>query len=195
LGLLLALLSHKPPKEHGWPAKALSVLAILLLIGGAFLTFLTSAVGTTVDGAITLFFVLGFLGYLLMIRSILTPTLSPRGYLGAGFVLLFLLATWSWASALGMYFHRGAIDDTTAACILVSKPIRYETELNSIWEMRLPEVSTNGTGPRGTYIWDYHAILVAPSSGPIELYNWSKRRMRFESLDAERNPYLPIECP
>ena len=94
-----------------------------------------------------------------------------------------------------MYFHYGAASDTATAFILVPNPIRYDTKLSSIWEMRLPEIATSRTGPTGTLILDYHAILVMSSSGRTELYNWSKKRMRFEILDTERNPYLPTECP
>ncbi len=195
LGLLAALLERKPLKDHRWPAEALPVLATLLFLGGAFLAFAASAVGTPVDGVIVLFFVLGFVGYFLMISSIFAPRQTSREFLGTGVVIFCLLATWSWASALAMYFHRGAADGTSVACILVPKPYRYETELSSVWEMRLPEVATSRTGPTGTVILDYHAILVAPSNGRTELYNWSKKRMRFRVSDAKLNRYLPTECP
>ncbi|MEY8118893.1 hypothetical protein AB9F26_11575 [Falsihalocynthiibacter sp. BN13B15] len=195
LGLIAALLAQKSLEEHRWPAKVFSVLAFLLLIGGTFFAFMTSAVGTPAVGFIVLFFTLGGVGYLLMIRTVFALGQTNRMSHGAGFAVLFLLATWSWASALGMYFHVGAANDTTAACILVPKPNNYDTELNSVWEMRLPEFATSRTGPTGTTILDYHAILVTSSRGQAELYNWSKKRMRFEILNLERNPYLPTECP
>ena len=147
------------------------------------------------DGAITLFFVIGFVGYLLMISTILAPSQTLSENLGTGLVVLFLMATWSWGSAIGMYNHRGAHADTNEACILVPKLSRYDTKLSYIWEMRLPEIATSRTGPTGTVILDYHAILVAPTDGRTVLYNWSKKWMRFEILDAERNPYLPTTCP
>ena len=195
LGLVAALLAQKPIGELVWPAKATSGLALVLLIGGSLFAFMAWAVGTPVDGAITLFLVIGFVGYLLMISAILAPRQILSEYHGTGFVVLFLVATWSWVSAIGMYSHHGTDTDTGDACILVPKPIRYDTKLNSIWEMRLPEVATSRTGPTGTVILDYHAILVAPIDGRTELYNWSKKWMRFEILDAERNPYLPTRCP
>jgi len=194
-GLLAALCAHRLSKEQRWPSNAVSALAFLLLTGGAVLAFMGFAVGTAGGGFITLFFVFGFVGYLLMINNILAARPTSRGYLGAGVVILFLLGTWSWASALGMYFHRGAASDTSVACILVPKSLRYKIELNSVWEMRLPEVVTSTTGPTGTKILNYHAILVAPINGRTEHYNWSKRWMRFELLEAKRNPYLPTECP
>lgn len=94
-----------------------------------------------------------------------------------------------------MYFHRGALGETSEACILVPKPVRYDTELTSIWKMRLPEVATSRTGPTGTTILDYHAILVEPSDDETRIYNWSKRWMRFDVLDKKRNRYLPTKCP
>ena len=195
LGLLSALLAQKPLKEHRWPAKALSVLAVFVLIGGALLAFAAWAIGTPVDGAITLFFVVGLAGYLHMTANILTPSQTSEWFLSIGLLVLFLLASWSWASAFGMYVHRGASGNTDEACILVPKPVHYDTELNSIWEMRLPEVAASRTGPTGTVILDYHAILVAPSDEETQVYNWSKSRMRFEVLDTKLNPHLPTTCP
>lgn len=130
-----------------------------------------------------------------MIANILAPRHTSEWFLGIGFWVLFLLASWSWVSAISMYVHHGVSHDTDVACILVPKSVRYDTELNSIWKMRLPEVATNGTGPTGTVILDYHAILVTPENEQIEVYNWSKKRMRFEALDTKRNPYLPTVCP
>ncbi|WP_425081133.1 hypothetical protein [Ruegeria arenilitoris] len=195
LGLLAVLLVQKPLKERRWPARALSVLTVLVLIGGALLAFVALALGTPVDGAITLFFVVGFAGYLQLLADIITPRRTSRWFPRRGFLILFLLATWSWVSAISMYVHRGAVSDTQEACILVPEPTRYDTELISIWEMRLPEVATSRTGPTGTVILDYHAILVTPSDERTEVYNWSKKRMRFEILDTKLNRYLPTLCP
>lgn len=195
LGLLSALLAQRSLKEYRWPAKVLSVLAVLVLIGGALLAFAARGIGTPVDGAITLFFVVGLSGYLHMIANILASSQTSEWFLGIGALVLFLLTSWSWASALSMYVHFGASGNTDEACILVPRPARYDTELSTIWEMRLPEVATSRTGPTGTVILDYHAILVAPSNEETQVYNWSKRRMRFEVLDKKLNPYLPTKCP
>lgn len=195
LGLLAAFLVQKPLKEHRLPDRVLSVLTLLVLVGGALLAFVALALGTPVDGAITLFYVVGFAGYLQLLADIVTPRQTSRMFPPRGSIILFLFATWSWVSAIGMYVHRGAVGDTNETCILVPKPTRYDTELISIWEMRLPEVATSRTGPTGTVILDYHAILVAPSDERTEVYNWSKKRMRFEILDTKLNRYLPTLCP
>lgn len=195
LGLIAALLAQRVLGDRRWPAKAASALAYIALIGGALLAFLVRAVGTPVDGAITIFFALGVVGYFFMIRDILSPGQTSRGPLGRGSEILILIGAWSWASALSMYFHIGAANDTGAACILVPKYLRYDTELSSVWDMRLAEVATSSTGPTGTVILDYHAILVVPSNGQAEIYNWSKKWMRFQRLDIKRNPYLPTDCP
>ncbi|CUH89537.1 hypothetical protein PH5382_03484 [Phaeobacter sp. CECT 5382] len=194
-GLCAAFVAQERLKDRRWPAKMLRVLAVLVLISGAFLAILAWSIGTSVDGAITFFYVVGFAGYLHMISRVLTPGQAPDLHFGTGFWVLFLLASWSWVSALGMFVHRGASGNTDGACILVPKPVRYGTELSSIWEMRLPHVATSRTGPTGTIVFDYHAILVAPAHERTEVYNWSKRRMRFEILDTKRNPYLPTLCP
>lgn len=159
------------------------------------MAFLVRAVGTPVEGAITLFFTLGVVGYFFLIRDILSPRQTSKSHLGTGSVMLILLAAWSWASALSMYFHIGSANDIDTSCILVPKSLRYDTELSSVWGMRLAEVATSSTGPTGTTILDYHAILVVPSDGQAEIYNWSKKWMRFERLDIKRNPYLPRDCP
>lgn len=195
LGFLWSLLGPKQLIEHSWFAKALMALSVLVVIVGALLAFATSALGTPVDGAISFFFVLGLAGYLYMIAGILAPNPTSKRFLDIGLLVLLLVASWSWVSALGMYLHRGALGDTSEACILVPKPVRYDTELTFIWEMRLPEVATSRTGPTGTTILDYHAILVAPSDEETQVYNWSKKWMRFEVLDKKRNPYLPTTCP
>ena len=195
LGLIAAHLARKPPGELVWPAKATLALAFVLLIGGPLLALRAWAKGTSVDGGLTLFFVLGFVGYLFMISRILTPGQTLGRYRHAGLVVLFLIAIWSWASAISMYSHRGANRYTKNACILVPKPTEYDTKLSSIWEMRLPQIASRTTSPNGRYIWSYHAILVAQIDGGTEHYNWSKKWMRFEILDAERNPYLPTKCP
>lgn len=192
LGGLLACLAPKQ-SAGGRIAKLLSTLSALVVIAGGLLAFATSALATPVDGAITLFFVLGISGYLYMIAGILAPT--PLSESARHIAPLLLLASWSWGSSLGMYFHRGAVGDTSAACILVANSVNYDTELTSIWDMRLPDVAANRTGPTGTTILDYHAILVVPSEDESQVYNWSKRRMRFDRLDRQRNPYLPTTCP
>ncbi len=151
------------------------------------------AEGTSANGAIFLFYVIGFVGYLLMLSTVLSPERLRRGYRGAA--LLVLLASWSWASAIAMYVHRGAEQQAKDACILVPDPSDYTLKLDSIWEMRLPEIRSRRTSPSGSYIWEYHAILVVPKDGRPEHYNWSKKWMRFERLDPVRNPYLPKTCP
>jgi hypothetical protein len=195
LGLIAALRVQRLLGDRSWPARIVSVLAYLALIGGALSALLVWAIGTPVDGAIWLFSSLGFVGYLLMISDVLSPVQGSKGHFGTGTVVLVLISAWSWASASSMYFHRGVPNDTVAACILVPKSLHYDTALNSIWEMRLPEVATNRTGPTGTVILNYHAILVVPYNRQTRIYNWSKKWMRFEILDPERNPYLPRECP
>ena len=193
LGLIAAHLAPKSLSERIWPSKAPAALALTLLILGAALALMTWAEGTSANEAIFLFYVVGFVGYLLMVSGVLSPERVRRGYWGAG--LLGLLAIWSWASAIGMYVHRGAKQYADDACILVPDPSDYTTKLESLWEMRLPEIRSRRTSPSGSYIWEYHAILVAQTDGRVEHYNWSKKWMRFERLDPVRNPYLPKTCP
>gem|GEM_PF-2199925 len=195
LGLITAHLVQKLLGELAWPEKATSALAFALLIGGLLLALRAWIKGASVDGGITLFFVLGFVGYLFMIIGVLTPRQTIGRYRHMGFVVLFLIAIWSWTSAISMYTHRGINSFTNGACILVPKPTEYDRQLSSIWEMRLPQIASRTTSPNERYIWSYHAILVAHIDGRTEHYNWSKKRMRFELLDAVRNPFLPTICP
>lgn len=194
LGLIAAHVTPKKPQsKRVWPSKTTTALAVSLLILGVDLALMTWAEGTSANGAIFLFYVIGFVGYLLMLSAVLSPERLRRGYRGAG--LLGLLAIWSWASAIAMYVHRGAEQRAEDACILVPDPSDYTLKLDSIWEMRLPEIRSRRTSPSGSYIWEYHAILVVPKDGRLEHYNWSKKQMRFERLDPVRNPYLPKTCP
>ncbi len=195
LGLIAAHLAQKPLGERGWPAKMTSALAYIVLIGGAFFVLMRWTERTPVDGGITFFFVLGGTGYLFLIRTILDPRKTSNRYLGTGSVALSLLALWSWASAVGMYSHRGVERYVNDACILVPGPNPYDTEVTSIWEMRLPQVASTRVRPRGSYLWEYHAILVTQIEGRTEQYNWSKKWIRFEILDPVRSPYLPKSCP
>jgi len=168
--LLGVSFSGKPIKQYTWPVRALSVLGALGLISGGFLVLVSFVLGTTADSAIASFYFAGYLAYLLVINTIIQVRQTSRSCFGMGFIVLILLSTWSWTSAIAMYFHRGAGSESHAACILIPRPT-------------------------GTVILDYHAILVAPDSVDAPLYNWSKKRMRFEILDAKRNPHLPSECP
>ena len=124
------------------------------------------------------------------------PKSATKKGVGLGCAGLLALAAWSWGSALSMYFHRGVVSNVERACILVLEELRYETELSSVWKMRLPEVVySKRVRARSRIVLNYHAVLVAPSDGQVMIYNWSKVRMRFEALSAERNPYIPTQCP
>jgi hypothetical protein len=195
IGLMAAHLSAKPQNKHARPSKTTAALAVALLIIGALLALMTWAEGTSANGAILLFYVLGVAGYLLLVSAILSHKQTSPGYRRAGGLALCLLASWSWASAIGMYSHRGAEKQASHACILVPNPSEYDRKLNSIWEMRLPHIGSRRTSPSGSYVWEYHAILVAQVDRRTELYNWSKKWIRFERLDPARNPYLPTNCP
>lgn len=195
LGLAAAHLTAKPQCKRTRPSKATTVLATVLLIIGALLALMTWVEGTSTNGAIMLFYVLGFVGYLLMVRAALSSEQTLNGYPRVGALVLCLVASWSWASAIGMYVHRGVETHADTACILIPNPSHYDTKLSSIWEMRLPQVRSRRTSPSGSYIWEYHAILVAQADGQVEHYNWSKKWMRFDRLDPVRNPYLPKTCP
>lgn len=195
LGLFAAFLAKPYVKERKWPAKITVVLALAGLVCGVLLSVAVRAVGTPVDGAMTLFHVLGGVAYLWMIAGVLTPETvqTRRSYLGR--TALLGLAAWSWGSATAMYLHLGAAEDTQTACILVPRSLAYDTEVRSVWRMRLPEIASNRTGQTGMVILNYHAVLVVPSSEGARIYNWSKRRLRFETLDPQRNPYVPMDCP
>lgn len=195
LGLIAAHFAQKRVGERIWPAKAASALAFVVLICGALFILMRVSERTSVDAGITFFFVLGLLGYVFLVRTILDPRQNPNRYRGTGLVVLSLLAIWSWASAIGMYSHRGTDRSANEACILVPNPIEYGTELTSIWDMRLPQIASTRVRPSGSYIWEYHAILVAQIDGRTGHYNWSKKRMRFEILGPVRSPYLPTRCP
>lgn len=193
LGLIAAHLAQKRVGERGWPARVVTALAFMVLIGGLFFILMRVSEKTSVDAGITFFYVLGGMGYLFLVRTILDPRQSPKRYRGTGIVVLSLLAIWSWASAIGMYSLRGADRYTNRVCILVPNPIEYDTELTSLWEMRLPQIAAARVRPRGSYLYEYHAILVV--EGRTDQYNWSKKWIRFEPIDPVRSPYLPTNCP
>jgi hypothetical protein len=195
IGVSAAFILRQLQSGCHWPAMVFSTLSVIALIGGAVVAFMTMVKGTSTDGAIVLFFALGLAGYLHMISRMLSPKHASHWVLGAGWLALLFLASWSWLSAVGMYVHRGAPTDTGDACILVSKPDEYDTELSSIWKMRLPDIASHKSSRSGSYIFEYHAILVLPDENTSKVYNWSKVRLRFEVIDRKRSPYLPSICP
>ena len=194
LGLIAAHWITKPQNKRFRPTKSIAALAIALLFFSAFFALMTWTEGTSASGAIMLFYVLGVVGYVLQISAIVSPKQASRKLPSAGSLILCLLAVWSWTSALSMYAHRGAKTQADITCILAPNPSDYDKELTSLWEMRLPQVGSRRTSPGGSYIWEYHAILVVQTEGRTEHYNWSKKWMRFEPLDPTRNPYLPKTC-
>lgn len=194
-GLVSATFVRKKMGWRGWPAKLLRVWATGFFILGLVAAFAVWAFGTDAEAAIFLFFIVGFAGYFSMLSEILTQKPNSKIFAGKGLIALLLLGSWSWASALAMHIHRGVSEDATASCILVPKYAGYETELGSVRQMRLPQIAAYRTGPTGTVLLDYHAILVAQTAEGSEVYNWSKTRLRFEILDKKRNPYLPTVCP
>jgi hypothetical protein len=145
LGLIVTYLVQRQLGERAWATKVIAALAIAVLIGGALFALITGLKRTSVDGGITFFFVLGFVGYLLMVKAILAPKEPLGEYRGEGLKVLFVVAIWSWASAISMFSHRGVdtYDDDT--CIVVSKPNEYDTTLKSIWDMRLPQIASRKT--------------------------------------------------
>lgn len=153
------------------------------------------SVGTSAVGAILLFHAMGIAAYLQVLSEVLGPGPTAGSFAGNGLLVLVVLAVWSWGSALAMSLHRGGSKKGGESCILAPSSTGYDAELGSVWEMRLPHVVSSSTGPTGTAVLDYHAILVSPNSEGDVVYNWSKTRMRFEALDAARNPYLPTVCP
>lgn len=175
--------------------RALSWIAGVILFLGSALAFLIRAVGTPADGALAMFFVAGIVAFLGLISTVLKHLGSAKLRLGVGGMMLLSLAAWSWVSAFSMFSYRGVGTVSSAACILVPSNITdYDTELTSVWHMRLPDFWSNATGPTGSTILIYHAILVSPGNTP-DLYNWSKLRLRFEPLSRDRNRYLPERCP
>ncbi|OUD08493.1 hypothetical protein BVC71_13415 [Marivivens niveibacter] len=195
IGLGLAILVREKTKWRRWPAKLFRVLAIAFLILGLVTVLVAGIFGTAAEAAIVLFFVLGFAGYLSMLSEILMENTNAKFFAGKGLLLVFVLGSWSWASALAMRAHLGMSEEATSPCILVPTSKGYDTELDSVWQMRLPQIVASRTGPTGTVLLDYHAILVAQTAETSEIYNWSKTRLRFDILDQKRNPSLPKVCP
>lgn len=161
VGLVSAILVREKTKWRRWPAKLFRVLATAFLILGLVTALAVWSVGTDAVAAIFLFFVVGFAGYLSMLSEIMTRKANFRVFGGIGLLVLLILGSWSWASALAMHAHRGVSKDATASCILVPTSTGYDTELDSVWQMRLPQIVAHRTGLTGTVLLDYHAILVA----------------------------------
>ena len=190
-----AAVAKKPTTQRHRIKRVLPWIAVpLLAVGIVFITILVS-LGTSADGAIIIFHAVGLAAFARMLSDTVKPVESAKLRLGVGGMAMLAPATWSWVSAISMRMHRGVEAVTSASCILVPRlSSDYDTELTSIWQMRLPAFASNLTGPTGTVILYHHAILVIPDELP-DLYNWSKVWMRLEPLNRERNPYLPDKCP
>lgn len=197
LGLLtLAFgLGNRPARDARDPSDLLASLALMVASFGALFAVLVGAIGTSGEMAVLLFKVCGWVGFLLLLSSALGPAERGPAMPRIGETLLLALALLSWGSAFSMHSHRGATVAAGKACILIpSGMARYGTELTSLWSMRFPDVLSHATGPTGTVILNYHAILLIEGA-PQLLYNWSKKAMRFVPLEQAKNPWLPQTCP
>jgi hypothetical protein len=189
---IAAALRRGAPAGRRGARRLLFGLALLFLAGGLCLAFFARALGTPAEGAIMLFHTAGVVACALLLSAIGAPKRARLA--GASGAALLLLAAWSWGSALAMFMQRGGPTQAAPACILAPTRLSYDQPLRSVWDMRLPGVLSTATGPTGTTILSYHAVLIVPGPVPAQ-YNWSKLRLRFEPLDRARNPYLPADCP
>lgn len=170
----------------------------------ALLALSACAVGIPVwgwFGSEALFFFVGFLvavGWSALAAADLMPAREPYDstFFWGGVVVLVMLGSLSWLSALRMATHAGVRAGPADACIVIHDAPGEYRRLSTIWEMRLPDFISTDTGQTGTQIYDYHAVLFVPGDPPLA-YNWSKWRMRFEGpLDMEQNKYMvPRSCP
>ncbi len=181
-------LCHRMGRAFAW-------IALVFFVLGAVLATLVGALGTSAAWALAMIVVVGIAGFVGLISTVLRHSDTAKLRLGVGGTTLLALAVWSWASAFSMYSYRGIATATSNACILVpTKLFDYDTELSSVWQMRLTDFASDSTGPTGSTILNYHAILVSPDTTP-NLYNWSKVWLRFEPLNSEKNAILPDKCP
>lgn len=177
-------------------ARFLGILALLplvacaLILACAFFPTLTFLYAATPTGTLILFTIANLSAYALFLGRLLTP--SPR--LATPITLLLALTVWSWGSALAMATHRGAAPTGAPTCILTAtspSPDDYTRALTSLWDMRLP--AFHATSGR-KLLFTYHALLIVEGPTPT-VYNWSKLKLRFDSLDLTINPYQPTTCP
>lgn len=173
---------------------ALKVLGFAFMIFGGVYALLAYALSTPAAGYLVAYNVIGWVALAMALAGWFGSCwINSRRFWG-GCLILVALATWSWVSSTRMKLHVGADGDTSAYCIMV--PISYfkYAPISSLWDMRLPGFASTWTGPTGTTILEYHAVLIGPDAAAT-VYNWSKRSMRFEPLDKKRNPSLPKSCP
>ncbi|MEP2717341.1 hypothetical protein, partial [Pseudophaeobacter sp.] len=176
-------------------ASGLWFAALMVLSTGLLFAGLAVVIGTSATGAVAGYQVLAIAALLVLLSAGSAPhcTKSPSRARVA-FLAIFLLSCWSWGSALRMALQSGRTDMHGKGCILLARgPFDYQPP-NSIAEMRLPRFYADWTGPTGSTLLEYHAVLVVPN-GSHTVYNWSKIKIRFEPLDPQRNPYLPRSCP
>lgn len=181
-------LCQRPGRVGHW-------VAVTGLVVGAVAALLAGGIGTSGDVALTLFFAAGGAAFVALMSTVLRHAGSATWRLGWGGMLLVGLAAWSWVSAFSMDSQRGVEAVSPAACILLpSGHLTYDTQITSVWQMRLADFASTATGPTGTTILNYHAILVSPGNNP-DLYNWSKLWLRFEPLSRVLNQPFPQTCP
>lgn len=206
LTLLYGILQRRQTASY-WVARLLALAANFTVFAGGLLAVLAAGISTTAAAVVGAFQVLALAATLATLSAHLDlPSLGYRNAASRGgwgrrriaLITILLLGSWSWGSALRMALQVGAVQagaeySQTQSCILIAKNSSEYQEVDNIWDMRLPRFYADWTGPTGTTLLAYHAILVRPED-PVSLYTWSKTRMRFEPRDRTRNPYLPRQC-
>jgi len=163
---------------------AFSVAALALMVFGTVAFVVVAYLSATIWGALA--------------TADRLPARGPDDniWFWGGVVVLVMLGSLSWLSALRMATHSGVRAGPADACIVTIVSSEEFRRPSTIWEMRLPDFVSTHTGPTGSVVFDYHAVLFVPGDPPTA-YNWSKWRMRFEGpLDMGRNKYMvPRSCP
>ncbi len=167
-----------------WLRLIIGALAVFMLFAAYLAVLLVGP-----QGWLSVFYALGFIGLGAGCAGVMLkgPRLAYWGMIAMTFC-----AVLSWGSSAALWARIGTQPGGTAGCILIWTDDTY-MQPTSVWETRLPDFLYSETGPGGWPVWNYHALFVAPGADQA-LYNWSKKRLRFEARNPHINPYAPNDC-
>jgi len=195
--ILLALAAPRIAAALAWPAAALwatigvSHAVVLLLVAGM----------NPLSGTAT--FALQALDALLAASLLVQVTREAR--LGLSHRLanglaaaIAVLTAWSWATPAIMLFQAKVLRDAERTCIL--RPVGRATlegyaEVASLFDLRGSELGAVFTGPTGSVVLSFHALMIDTADEDHPVWNWSLWQMRFVPLTTFRQYHIEPTCP
>lgn len=166
------------------------VLALVILSAGVFVTFISMALAV---GGTEMTILHGTALTLACVTSILlVSAVGQKAWSVVFGIFLFpvLVGVWSLAVVPLAYSSAVEISSNRPFCIGEHSPI--DKELHAIMGLRGLSFYTTRSGYKIGDAWYFHGLLLIETEGETNVYNWSPRRMAFQTVE---RPRLLIASP